>query len=211
ERRVASPGRLAPPGGGHTERAMARLRGNRPFAAVFVAIAVGAALVVGAFILHAARPEGELEQPTAAFVRATGKCAECHRRETPSVLHQYEASRHAAEGVSCLDCHRAREGQEELAHRGFVITETMTAGNCSACHATEYRQYLRSRHAAPAWAAVTGARDFTPEQVAFAERYHEGAVDRPPNALAQLEGPAAITSGCQSCHDVGKPNADGTV
>lgn len=96
-------------------------------------------------------------------------------------------------------------------HRGFVIAEHLTAKNCSQCHATEYEQFLRSRHAAPAWAAVRGAEDFTLEQVTFAEDYHPGAVDRPPNELAILEGDPAITTGCAACHNVGKPNPDGSI
>jgi hypothetical protein len=34
--------------------------------------------------------------PTAANVRAVGKCGECHSRETPAIVHEYSMSRHAA-------------------------------------------------------------------------------------------------------------------
>lgn len=181
------------------------------FKAVFVAVFIGTALIVAAFVINGLRPEADVRQPSAAFVRATGKCAACHVQETAAVVHQFEMSDHAAAGVSCLDCHQPVEGQEELAHRGFVITTSMTSKNCAQCHATEYRQYLRSRHAAPAWAAVTGPDDFTTEQIAFAEEYHPGWVDRPPNQLAMLEGPQAISRGCMQCHNIGKPNADGSI
>ena len=144
-------------------------------------------------------------------MRATGKCATCHRRETSAVVHQFERSEHAKHGVSCLDCHRAVDGQEPQAHRGFTIAKHLTAKNCSECHSTEYTQFLRSRHAAPAWAAVSGARDFTADQIAFAEKYHKGAVERPANPLAIAEGESAINVGCLGCHDIGKPNADGSI
>ncbi len=191
-----------------------------PFKAVFVSVVIGTALIVGAFVLNSQRPGiGDpgrggaflAGQPSAAFVRATGKCAECHRHETAAIIHQYEMSVHAAKGVSCLDCHQAHDGQESMDHKGFTIATELTASNCSSCHTTEYEQYLRSRHAAPAWAAVRGPDDFTPEQIEFAEQYHKGWVDRPANALALLEGPSAITSGCVACHDIGKPNADGSI
>src|SRR5262245_6527703 len=180
------------------------------FRGVFIAVFVGTALLVAAFAINARRPRVETAQPTAAQVRATGKCAECHRNETAAVVHEFELSRHSAAGITCLDCHQVAQGQKELAHRGFAIATTVTAANCAQCHRTEYQQYLRSRHAAPAWAAVSGKRDFTAEQVAFAEQYHKGWVDRPANALALVEGPAAINRGCQMCHDVGRPNADGS-
>jgi hypothetical protein len=182
-----------------------------PFAVVFVAVFIGTALVVGAFLVQQARPASEVEQPSAQMVKATGKCASCHREETPSVVHQYELSTHASEDVNCLDCHRPADGQKEMDHRGFTIAASPTAANCKQCHSSEYEQYRRSRHGAPAWAAVRGSEPFTKEQIEFAEKYHPGAVDRPPNALAQLEGAAAMASGCQECHDIGKPNPDGSI
>ncbi len=181
------------------------------FRTVFAAVFVATALLVAAFMINRYRPATDLMQPGAAYVRATGKCAECHVRETAAVVHEYETSAHAAAGVNCLDCHAPAEGQKPLEHRGFVIAESLTAGNCKQCHATEYEQYLRSRHAAPAWAAVAGDADFTAEQVAFAEKHHPGWVKRPANRLAQMEGEAAIVKGCNACHSVGRPNADGSI
>ena len=132
------------------------------FRAIFVAVVIATALLVGALLVHQRRPRVEREQPTADLVRATGKCASCHREETGAIVEEYESSRHAAAGINCLDCHGVREGQEEVEHRGFTIAAHVTALNCAACHAEEYGQYLRSRHAAPALAAVRGSEPFTP-------------------------------------------------
>jgi hypothetical protein len=181
------------------------------FKHVFIAVVIGAALVIAAFLLNSYRPEREVAQPSPEFVKASGKCAACHRRETAAVVHEFELSAHADAGVTCLDCHQPMDGQKPLDHRGFVIATNLTAANCKQCHSTEYKQYLRSRHAAPAWAAVRGAEDFTEEQIEHAEKFHPGWVKRPANQLAILEGPAAITKGCAECHDIGKPNPDGTI
>ncbi|MDE0466952.1 MAG: multiheme c-type cytochrome [Candidatus Poribacteria bacterium] len=181
------------------------------FKSVFIAVFLGTSLIVIALIFNANRPTTDTSQPSSDFVRATGKCATCHRRETSAVVHQFERSEHAKHGVSCLDCHHAVDGQEQQAHRGFTIAKHLTSKNCSECHSTEYTQFLRSRHAAPAWAAVSGARDFTAEQIAFAEKYHKGAVNRPANPLALAEGESAINVGCLGCHDIGKPNTDGSI
>lgn len=124
---------------------------------------------------------------------------------------QFETSAHHAAGVNCLQCHGPTQGQEGIDHRGFEMAERVTAANCAQCHSAQYTQFLRSRHAAPAFAAVTGPDPFTAEQVEFAEEYHPGAVRRPANELAMLEGEAAIRSGCISCHSVGRPNADGSI
>lgn len=183
----------------------------RSFRGVFIAVVIGTALIVSAFLLNSRRPRVELVKGNVALIRATGKCADCHRDETAAVVHEFEMSRHNAAGVNCLHCHQPVEGQEVLDHKDFQITKTVTSANCKQCHPEQYEQYLKSRHAAPAWAAVSGKDDFTPEQILASEKFHPGGVDRPANQLAVMEGPAAMTKGCQKCHDVGKPNQDGTI
>jgi hypothetical protein len=181
------------------------------FRAVFGAVFIGTALLVAAFLIQSRRPTVEVDQPTPDLVRATGKCASCHREETAAIVAEYERSDHARKGVNCLDCHQPVGDQVGTEHRGFTIATNVTALNCEQCHTTQYRQFLRSRHAAPAFAAIHGSAPFTQEQVEFAETYHPGAVDRSPNALAALEGDTAIQAGCEACHSIGRPNADGSI
>src|SRR5687768_17241514 len=178
------------------------MRAVTTFRAIFLAVFLATALLVAALLLNSRRPSAEVDQPTADLVRATGKCAQCHRRATAAIVEEYEASRHAAAEVNCLECHGAREGQTPVPHNGFTIAETVTAANCASCHEEENRQFVASRHAAPAFAAVRGAEPFTPEQIAFAEARHPGAVDRAPNDLVALEGAPAIVSGCDACHSI---------
>lgn len=181
------------------------------FRGVFLAVLASTALIAAALILNARRPAVETAQPTAALVKAGGKCAECHRRETAAMVVEFERSRHAAKGINCLDCHRPVAGQDSTEHRGFTIAKSLTAANCAQCHAREYEQFLRSRHAAPAYAAVAGEGAFTAAQVAAAEQYHPGAVKRAAHPLVGLEGDAAAVKGCNACHSIGKPNADGSL
>jgi len=181
------------------------------FAPIFIAVFLGTALIVAALLINAKRPAIETGQPSPQLVKASGKCAQCHRHETEAVVIEYETSKHMAKGVNCLDCHHPAENQESFDHNGFVLAKHLTSKNCAACHTTEYDQYLRSRHAAPAWAAIRGSEDFTAQEVDFSETYHKGAVRRPANQLAILEGKAATSSGCFSCHAIGKPNADGSL
>jgi hypothetical protein len=182
------------------------------FRPVFIAVVIGTALLVGAFMLNRYRPRVITEQPTAALIRASGKCAECHANLQYSVVHEYELSVHARRNVNCLECHQPARGQKAVDHHGFTIAARLTAANCRSCHEPVYQQYLRSRHAAASWAAVRGKDDFTTDQVAFAESFHPGSVNRPANLLTELEGAAATVSGCVSCHAVGRPNKeDGTI
>ena len=181
------------------------------FRAVFIAVVLGFAIIIAAFLINRARPAVETQQPTQSLVRASGKCAECHVRQQYSVVHEYEMSRHAEKGVNCLDCHQPSDKQQRKDHHGFVITTHVTPGNCRACHERIYQEFLRSRHAAPSWAAVYGEQGLSPEQVSFSEQYQPGATKRPPHPFVQVEGKSAMTSGCEQCHSVGKPNEDGTI
>jgi nitrate/TMAO reductase-like tetraheme cytochrome c subunit len=82
---------------------------------------------------------------------------------------------HARKGLNCLDCHQVAAGQKPKDHYGFVInTSGPTPANCRACHEPVYQQFVRSRHAAASWAAVAGDKDFSTQQVAFAERFQPG-------------------------------------
>ena len=181
------------------------------FRSVFIAIFIGTAMVLAALVVNARRPAAELAGPTPEFVRATGRCAECHLNETSAIVWQYETSQHAAASVSCFDCHRALDSQPGSDHNGFSIVAQVTSANCRQCHTTEYNQYERSRHALPAWAAVLGTEGMTADMVALGELYHPGAVDRPANELARLEGVSATETGCVACHEIGRPNADGSI
>ena len=59
------------------------------FRAVFIAVVLGFALIIAAFLINRARPAAETQQPNVSLVRASGKCAECHVRQQYSVVHEY--------------------------------------------------------------------------------------------------------------------------
>jgi len=182
------------------------------FRSVFIAVVIAFGLIVAGFLINRARPRVETEQPTEALVRASGKCAECHVRQQYSVVHEYEMSVHAQKSINCLDCHQPAQNQKGQEHHGFVIVTKLTAGNCRSCHEGIYQEFVRSRHAAVSWAAVYGEQVLKPEQVAFSEQYQPGGVKgRAPHPFVTLEGVSAMTSGCDQCHSIGRPNDDGTI
>lgn len=63
-----------------------------PFRAVFIAVTIGFALIVTAFLINGKRPASDAAGRDAAFVRASGKCAQCHSQLQYSVVHEYELS-----------------------------------------------------------------------------------------------------------------------
>jgi len=102
------------------------------FRSVFVAVVISFGLIVGAFLINRARPRSDVNQASAEAVRATGKCAECHSAQQYSVVHEFEMSRHAQRGVSCLDCHQPAMSQHGQEHHGFtIVTKLMTPASRS--------------------------------------------------------------------------------
>jgi hydroxylamine dehydrogenase len=146
------------------------------------------------------------------------KCASCHRRVTPDIVTQFAKSTMARSGVKCEDCHVVnRDNPLGKDHEGFFITTTPTPKNCAKCHPAETKQFDHSRHGAPAWIALTGLSDFTPQQqrilneIPEANRGPNGIITATRNSLFDIEGPSVTPAACQTCHSIGKPNKDGSI
>ncbi|MFW6189953.1 MAG: multiheme c-type cytochrome [Planctomycetota bacterium] len=118
---------------------------------------------------------------SAAAARAgeQATCEDCHREETPSIVHQWAESRHAEAGVQCLSCHSAQAGESDAyEHYGETVATIVSPKDCSLCHPEPVEQYAASRHA-------------------DAARFVETA----DNFLGfVLEGEAAVVRGCEQCH-----------
>lgn len=142
-----------------------------------------------------------------SFAGNGGSCLTCHNRATPGVVQQYGESKHAANKVSCIDCHRGDPGGKlTVNHYNNDIVLHPTPQNCSHCHPTQATQFDHSRHGAPAWYAQTGSSAFTDEQL---KKYGLSAAGKY-NDLYHMEGPNITKMACEVCHGIGKPNADGT-
>lgn len=75
-------------------------------------------------------------------------CADCHKNLAPALVMEWERSRHAQEGVGCVDCHKANKGEiDAWQHMGALISTLVTPKDCSTCHAIEYKEFSRSHHA----------------------------------------------------------------
>lgn len=146
------------------------------------------------------------------------KCATCHQRVTPDIVYQYASSTMGKSGVKCEDCHVVdRNNPMGHDHEGFFITGEPTPKQCAHCHVRETDEYLHSRHAGPAWMALTGFDDFSPEQKKQTEQISEltlgpnGIPTALRNSIFDMEGPNVTPAACQSCHEIGKPNKDGSI
>lgn len=152
-------------------------------------------------------------------VNLADKCSTCHKRVSPDIVNQFARSTMARSGVKCVDCHVVdKDNPMGKDHEGFFITAAPTPRQCGKCHPAETRQFDHSRHGAPAWVALNGFADFSAEQQKFvndnipeANRGPNGIVTATRNSLFDIEGPMVTPLACQSCHSIGKPNADGSI
>jgi len=87
-----------------------------------------------------------LEEPV--VTSENSGCVDCHRKDSPALVMEWEHSRHAAVGVGCIDCHIANEEDvDSWLHEGEFVSALVTPLDCQQCHPLEYDQFSRSHHA----------------------------------------------------------------
>jgi hydroxylamine dehydrogenase len=83
-----------------------------------------------------------------AWAQGVNSCLECHAKETPGIVLDWETSAHKSEGVACDDCH----GGDHSSKDDVSKVLTVTAATCGECHDDQLSQFSKGKHAA-AWAA----------------------------------------------------------
>lgn len=193
------------------------------FSSIFSAsrLLIGSLLVVivvlgFALVIQTISKAGQPSEVTQVNVLADSndECVVCHKNATPGIVEQYGHSTMAGAKVNCSDCHVVKAdypGATE--HEGTYILSSPTPAMCQKCHQAEVAQFDNSRHGIPAYVAVFGSKDLTPEQMAQFQAVPEGNFDpaKARNAIFAIEGPAITRFACESCHNIGKPNPDGSV
>lgn len=180
-------------------------------ALVVIIIVPGLALVMAA-ISRSVAPAGD--EPVNVLVNSTDACVTCHARTTPGIVEQYGRSTMASANITCTNCHEVTADYPgAIAHEGTFVLNTPTTAKCQTCHQSEVAQYYQSRHGLPAYVAMVGTDDLSPELAAMYESIPEA--DLGPNqtrqALFDIEGPAITRFACEGCHNVGRPALDGSV
>ncbi|MBN1220314.1 MAG: nitrate reductase [Anaerolineae bacterium] len=156
-----------------------------------------------------------------ALANSDDECVVCHKRTTPGIVEQYGHSTMAAAEVACQNCHEVKADYPgSVAHEGTYVLGSPTTAMCEKCHTTEVAQFNQSRHSLPAYIAMWGV-DGLQEQhsenfedlLAMYEAIPEGSFnpDQMRNALFVIEGPDVTRFACQDCHNVGRPNLDGSI
>jgi len=80
---------------------------------------------------------------------AATDCVSCHRKLTPGIVSDWEASRHRQQQVSCDACH----GEEHTSERDAGKARIPTPDTCAACHEERVSEFKRGKHAL-GWTAM---------------------------------------------------------
>jgi hydroxylamine dehydrogenase len=178
---------------------------------IAVIVVLGLALVILAIVQPTVPVQTE---GIDALANSKDECVVCHRRTTPGIVEQYGLSTMAAAEVTCRDCHQVEADYPgAVQHEGTYVLNQPTTAMCERCHGVEVAEYNQSRHGLPAYVAYAGTQDLTPELLNMYQAIPEGgyAPDKMRNALFALEGPDVTRFACEICHNVGQPQADGSV
>lgn len=149
-----------------------------------------------------------------ALADSSDSCVTCHEKSSPGIVVQYGSSSMAAARVTCRDCHEVKESYPgSVEHEGTHVLNSPTTATCEKCHQSQVAQYYQSRHSLPAYVAIAGSIDLSPELMAAYQAIPEGtfAPDKARNVIAEMEGPEITRFACESCHNIGKPAEDGSV
>jgi hydroxylamine dehydrogenase len=119
-------------------------------------------------------------QPLAADADETAQgCADCHKQQSPGLYNQWHNSTHAANGITCIDCHGAEaEEPDAFSHNGAMVATLVTPKDCGQCHDQEAAEVEHSYHAKAG------------EILESADAYLAHVAAGEPVAMA----------GCESCH-----------
>ena len=134
-----------------------------PRSLVRLAMAIGTGFLATFLLISTGPGVGRAETPPAprptpppAPQEATGNivvpedsqaCVDCHRKENPGVVLQWEQSLHSGEEVGCYDCHKGKESDEySWNHHGVWVTAVVTPRDCRKCHRNQYEEFMGSHH-----------------------------------------------------------------
>jgi hydroxylamine dehydrogenase len=133
--------------------------------ALAFALAAGAAVAASTETKKPAAPAGQKPAAAATSRPGTGStCVECHRQNTPSIVSDWQLSRHASVDVGCETCHGdAHKGKDDVAKARIPTPDT-----CAGCHEAQVAQFKKGKHAM-AWAAVKAMPTFHYQPVAIRE------------------------------------------
>ncbi len=91
-------------------------------------------------------------------------CVECHKKVTPNIVSDWQASVHSKKGTECSTCH----GEAHTSAHDAAKARIPTPDVCEGCHPERVRQFTSGKHAL-AWAAMEAMPTIHAQPVALTE------------------------------------------
>ena len=93
----------------------------------------------------ACTPPSNVEVPG---IMPDNACVDCHRKQSPALVMEWERSKHAKVTVGCLECHAAEQSDPDAwQHEGAWVSALVTPKDCAKCHDKEFQEFAKSHHA----------------------------------------------------------------
>ena len=120
--------------------------------------------------------------PEPVLAQEPGACVDCHTRETPNIVAQWQKGT-AGHLAGCALCH----GSEHRDATDVAKAKLPTPETCQACHPSQVEQYRAGKHSL-AWTAMK-------------------AMPMVVHQPLTVVGPAGF-KGCSGCHKIGEKSAE---
>ena len=129
-------------------------------------------------------------------------CVKCHLETTPAIVSDWQLSRHSAMSVGCEVCH----GGDHTTADDVAESNSPTADTCAMCHARQFQQFSRGKHAA-AWDVMNAMPTTHALPVALTQGmkgcggcHKVGLKSEAEIAQLKQDGPGFGLASCDSCH-----------
>ncbi|UCH33531.1 MAG: cytochrome C [Armatimonadota bacterium] len=129
-------------------------------------------------------------------------CVDCHKQATPSIVTDWQASKHSAAGIDCSICH----GDEHESAADAADAAIPTPDTCAQCHEDRVAQFKAGKHAA-AWAAMKAMPTAHWQPIALTEGmkgcggcHKIGLKTEAEIAELKKSGSGFGTASCDACH-----------
>src|SRR5690242_11617523 len=94
------------------------------------------------FLPAKARAADNPDKRPAATPAQNKACADCHRKNSPALVMEWERSVHSQRDVGCLDCHASEKDKTgSWLHEGVYVSVLVTPKDCAQCHEPEFKEF----------------------------------------------------------------------
>ncbi len=145
---------------------------------------------------QAPAPESAAAPNAQGLTEQARECIDCHIEETAGIVTDWDSSRHAEEGVTCVDCHEvaadspmAIKNLEDHKDLDIAVSSLVPPSVCAECHEDQVAEFNASGHYRAALQVEAK------ESMQILMYVHEGRGN-------EGFGGAPAETGCYQCHGV---------